>query len=269
MEIVPMVSKKEFEDYFFSHTNSETADHFDICTTTVFKWARSFGTKRKSNRFKDLTIDLTDRQRDILIGSMLGDGKLTKVADGSKEKHSRFGELHCVKQADYLVWKSRELELFGASLKHDIKNNGFLACEFRTISHPIFTEMERKWYARDNENKYIKIENKRVKKVPKDLCLSPLSLSVWYLDDGWRPKHDRQVYISTQGFSFDECDFLLSEIRRIGIEGCHVRSRKMPSGRLAPEIGIRARSSDDFLDMVSSQVKVECMNYKVKRAPHL
>jgi hypothetical protein len=240
-----------------------------IILVYALKWARKFGTQRKTNKYKDLIINLTVRQKDLLIGSMLGDGQLTKVNDGfeaCKEKQSSFIEVHCLKQEEYIKWKYNELKCFLPKLK-EIDNSGFPAYELRTIRHPILTDMEKEWYARDDLGRYIKRNGNRLKIVPRNISLSPLSLAVWYLDDGWRPKRDRQIFISTYGFGFDDCEFLLCQIKNLGISNCHVRKRQYK--RDYPEIVVGASSSLDFLNLIENQVAVSCFEYKtVKRVLH-
>jgi hypothetical protein len=57
---------------------------------------------------KQNEIVFTERQKSILLGSMLGDGTLDKVH--GRVKTSRFSEVHGIAQCDWLKWKQKQLE---------------------------------------------------------------------------------------------------------------------------------------------------------------
>ena len=262
---------ENFEEYFFANSNKETAQKFNISTMTVWNWARKLNLKMKVGKYKDLlSIGLTDTQNEILIGSLLGDGTLTKVEN---ERLSSFKEAHSPKQREYLFWKYENLKPFSNYFKKEIrkttiKNIGNKISYtdtphemfvMKTIFHPIFTDLEKKWYARDKNNDYIFDDNgKRIKIVPEDIVITPLTLAVWFFDDGHRNEKDGQAYFSTQSFTFDECEFLVSKIKDLGILNCWVRNRYNK-----PEIGIGYSSYLDFINIVKLYIPDKCVDYKV------
>jgi hypothetical protein len=107
----------------------------------------------------------TDKQLELVIGSMLGDAMLEKVATCQ----SRFVENHSYIQKGWLDYKGKILEPFSKSAK-TIKSMGrkrqankivydfskeYKGCKLRTMRHPIFTELEYKWYRRDKQGNYV------------------------------------------------------------------------------------------------------------------
>lgn len=71
------------------------------------------------------------------------------------------------------------------------KNNGRrIAYRFTTRSLPIFTNLYNQFFLKGK------------KKIPTNILLSPLTLAVWFMDDG--SKSRSSVYLNTQQFSLEE-----------------------------------------------------------------
>jgi len=252
-----MPTKREFEEHFFSHSNKETADYFGVGTTTVRNWARKFGTKRKCARHKDIPLAvLSDEQEQVMVGSLLGDGSLGKVC-GNEQSYYR--EMHGVSQREYLEWKFDLFQPFSVQLNDCINNKIYDAVKFHTIRHPVFTDLEKAWYLRDELGRYILRRKKRIKTIPVDVCLTPLSVTVWYLDDGWKPKRDNQFYFSTHGFSVTECDYMTHKLKELGI----MSKVRLRTKKKLPEIAIPAKSKMEFLNLVEGCVPCDSMMYKL------
>src|SRR6185369_2084103 len=92
---------------------------------------------------------LTDIQKEILIGSLLGDGHLGKGSPGS---NARFKIDRSQKDADFFEWElSHFKEFCGTDVKYYMRKSGrstkeFGYCRFRTLAKPEFTEFYNKWY---------------------------------------------------------------------------------------------------------------------------
>jgi transposase len=268
---------KNFAEYILTHSNAETAERFNVCLTTVWKWARKLGINRKTNRYKDLDCELTQKQEEILVGSLLGDGSLSKVE--LPARLSAYKEGHSVQQENYLLWKYEQLKPFSCRFKKEIRKTtikGFdhdankaiysdIPHEFfvmNTIFHPIFVNLENKWYLRDKDGKYIFDDNgRRIKIVPKDINLTPLALAVWFFDDGHRNERDGQAYFSTLAFTFQECNFLVDQLKFLGITNCWVRDRYSK-----PDIAIGYSSYLYFINMIKPYLPDKCMEYKIDLA---
>lgn len=97
---------------------------------------------------------------------MLGDGCLTKVV---RKQNSGFAEMHSESQLGWLTWKkdklmplSRKIHLkttigrkniYGKVMADPTKS--YNSCSLNTCKHPFLTELERKWYKRDENGNYI------------------------------------------------------------------------------------------------------------------
>lgn len=251
------LNKEEFVAFRSGHTINETAKYFNMGTSSVSLYAKKWIEK------EILPNELTSIQNEVIIGSLLGDGSITKT-----NYNASFQEGHCEKQLDYLIWKQEVLKPFSTSINKIykskvIKINGKCFQDhskkvpyYRMITHasPIFTELNKKWYLRDgNDNYILNKKGERIKIIPLDLKLTPLTLAIWFYDDGcWQPQ-TRSVEIATQSFSKEENEFLLNKIKNFKIEA-YINSNNI--------IVIRRHDALNFINIISGQVLVECMNYK-------
>ncbi len=137
------------------------------------------------------SVILTDRQRSIVFGTLLGDGSLTET--GSK-KNLRLQLDHSDAQKQYVLWKYEELKTF--VLSPPSYQKWTRSWRFRTISHPELTEIGKLFY------------HNRKKVVPREIqkFLNPLSIAVWFMDDG--SNHRSGYILNTQSFEKDDSEFL-------------------------------------------------------------
>ncbi len=127
-------------------------------------------------------------QKAVVIGSILGDGFLQKTG----KNNARLRLEHSFKQQDYLIWKCQILNnffqkkpeiltrtnlKFGKSYQY-IRNQSYSGLEFGKL-HQLFY-----------------VDGKRIipNKISK-LLKNPVSLAVWFMDDGYYYLRDRIAYI--------------------------------------------------------------------------
>jgi len=97
---------------------------------------------------------------------------------------------HSIKQKFYVDWKYQQLANLVLTPPKARKGKGVrIAYRFTTRSLPELTTFYKKFYS-DGQ-----------KVVPQDLLLDPLSLAVWFMDDGC--KSYRALYLNTQQFDID------------------------------------------------------------------
>lgn len=126
---------------------------------------------------------LTGVQRDIVIGTLLGDGAMRCKTNALLEIN------HSFIQRSYVEWKFKHLShLVATPPKLRNGNGGRIAYRFVTRSLPELTPFYDLFYGRGR------------KRIP-ELELSPLSLAVWFMDDGCRSRS--AVYLNTQQFDSD------------------------------------------------------------------
>ena len=131
---------------------------------------------------------LTQEQKSIIIGSLLGDGSLQL----QKGRSNAFLAVnHALAYKEYVDWKYKYLaNLVGTPPKARKGNGKRMAYRFTTLSFPELTALYRKFYD----------GNKKI--IPNNLNLSPLILAVWFMDDGCKSRSS--LYLNTQGFDLSD-----------------------------------------------------------------
>ena len=128
------------------------------------------------------SIPLNRVQRELVIGSLLGDGYLMPTTAGCC-----FRVGHGSQQADYVDWKFGLLSPYVRTAPRVCGRSYY----FRTVTHPDLSEFRRLFYV-----------DASTKTVPFDLLereLTAFGLAVWFMDDGASDR--KQLRINSQGFS--------------------------------------------------------------------
>lgn len=141
-------------------------------------------------------LNLSQRELGILIGTILGDAYIEKHQNGA-----RISIMHSLKQENLVRWKYAELSRFvkmqpAKSEYFDARyGKKYFWLRFQTRRYPVFKELADMFY------------KGRTKIVPKNidqLLTDPISLAVWYMDDGGRRKDCHGMFLNTLGFSKTE-----------------------------------------------------------------
>ena len=127
---------------------------------------------------------------------MLGDDCLRKPKDG---KYPALQVTHSVKQREYIEWKYR---LWEPIVPGEIRRNIAIKTDtkvyhvdsFRTAAHPGFTEFYNMFYRNGR-----KVVNNEIL-----YKLTPFSLAVWYMDDGYYRRNRGRAQLSTNSFTYEE-----------------------------------------------------------------
>ncbi len=141
--------------------------------------------------------NLTSKQKEVLIGTLLGDGIL--------ELNGRYPRLridHSRKQKAYVEWKYEVFcNLTTGGIKYSFQKldsrtkKRYSHCKFDTISTPLLNEFYRMFYVN------------RKKRIPGNIIRilnKPLSLAVWFMDDGYKRNDCNALRINTDCFSYKE-----------------------------------------------------------------
>lgn len=142
-------------------------------------------------------LNLTSLQKKILIGTLLGDGSLIPNAYG---KNYRLQIEHSARAKGYVWWKYQILKEWVLSKPRLQKRTN--SWKFRTISHPEFAKFHQLFY-----------RNKK-KVIPEALdkiLVSPVSLTVWFMDDGGKLADKNREY----GYLLNVQQFSLKEVENI------------------------------------------------------
>ncbi len=131
---------------------------------------------------------LTQEQKSLIIGTILGDGYLRVIP---RRKNAFLEVNHSVHQKDYVDWKYSVLQSIVKSKPKLRNGNGHrIACRFYTRCHSEITDLFRYFYK----------DGKKV--IPNNLVINPFGLAVWYMDDG--SKSGGSLYLNTQQFLEDD-----------------------------------------------------------------
>ena len=150
---------------------------------------------------------LTPLQSAIVLGGLLGDMHIQKNHE-SRDGNCRLRFSHSVEQREYILWKHKALldpfckNTQGVQLdvqQERRKDQRYSSYIFYTERRAEFNDIHDKWYIPRSSS-----FRKTVKAVPLDLDLAltgPLSLAVWYLDDGTKRVDAESCRIATQSFT--------------------------------------------------------------------
>ena len=201
------------------------------------------------------TLSLTQRQKEILIGMILGDGHLEKLYT---PELSRLKVEHSYKQKDYVDWLYNEFKNWvRTGPKSKIKkvwgkihkNYGFC-----TYGHRLLGNFQREFY------------QDRIKVIPNNLIenITPLVLAVWYMDDGSiKSNKHKGVFLNTQSFSKEGVKELQNILdKKFGIPSL---TRKDETGE---QIYLGGKSGEQFINIIESLV-ISSLKYKIPRVLRL
>ncbi len=152
-------------------------------------------------------MHFTARQRAILAGTILGDAFVQKT--GSKNARLRLE--HGEKQKDYLLWKGQQFpKLFNGSPErlervHPITKKTYTYWRWQSNATPELGSWRAQFYP----------EGK--KRIPKDLSeylRDPLSLAVWYMDDGYYSPIQKHSFLYLGKVSRSEAECAAEALQR-------------------------------------------------------
>ena len=196
--------------------------------------------------------ELTTFQKEIIDGSLLGDGYISGKGHGN----NWFAKEQCFASKEYINWVYDSMKPYSYRVYHKEMPNSFRkspnygimlkSCRFSAYPHPVFTELRQKWYP----------NGKKI--VPKDLKLTPLMMAVWFCDDGSLNAEKRYAVFCTNGFDLDSVEYLRSGFSEYNIK----TTINLQKGK--PIIRIASVSLNVLIDLIRPFVIWDCMQYKIK-----
>lgn len=202
-------------------------------------------------------MPLSNRAKAVILGSLLGDGALQLNA---RYRNARFAFRHSVKQEEYFWWKVRALaEIAGA--QHVWRQGtarspdgwGTQKLRFQSRALAALTELYHLTHRRGRKEVRRKWLN----------LLTPLSLAVWWLDDGSLITNSRKGVFCTDAFSLREVRTLRKYLQSVwGVRGAVGRARVGKTDRY--RLWIRSTEQlQKFLRLILPHVQVANMLPKV------
>jgi len=196
---------------------------------------------------------MNEEIKSIFVGLILGDGYLTPfVGESRKSKIDIKGDN---KYLPYLKWLHRKLKPVGVSeLKPKKDYNQHL---FYTKTTEEIGKLRKIFYSKGR------------KTVPKNIrkfLKNPLTLAVWYQDDGTldcRDKYHYNALFATHCFSFSECKLLAEALRmnfNLDVRVCRCQMR----GKVRYRLYITSKSMNRFIDLIKPFIN-PCFKYKIRK----
>lgn len=202
----------------------------------------------KEIRERKKQLRLSKRQRELIVGLLLGDGHLETQNGG---RTYRLKVEHGALQRDYLVWLAREFQEWIQSDWYEKKRGGKVVYGFTTVSHPAFRFYAQQFY-QDGK--------KRMPPLIKRL-MSPLSLAIWFLDDGSaKSSKHKSLVIHSLGYSSADLVLVQKALESFGIHGNQHKQRNGSFRLYFPYTS--ARIIADFVEPILSEVPL--FAYKVE-----
>jgi hypothetical protein len=259
------VTKEELEDLLFNKymtpagigklhkVDNETVERsLNILGIELDKeiWYR--GSSPKQRELFSKGTKLTDRQHQIIVGNLLGDGS---ICLGSKL--ASFSIAQSIDHKEYIDWLYEELLPFSRPISKvsykDKNGKEFYGNCLQTISFPEFLEYRNLFYPND------------VKIVPKDISsrLTDLSLAVWFMDDGTTNKISRTSSLCTNGFTTEDVELLIDVLdKKFNIKSTlgYMKGKE----EYKPVIHFYGKGYDTFHSIVDPLL-LPCFSYKAGR----
>lgn len=144
----------------------------------------------------------SSRTKEIVLGTLLGDGFLQSMKDGSV----RLEIGHTLVQEDYVRWKYQELKKFVGAKPHLIKiydqryDKTYTQWRFKTKANSFFVPFYNYFYKGDK---------KIIRRNITQILNSPITLAVWFMDDGGRRNDSYGLFLNTLSFTFEEQQILV------------------------------------------------------------
>lgn len=203
------------------------------------------------------TSFLSDRCRAIVLGSVLGDGSLRIQKPYT---NARFSFRHSVRQQDYFFWKVKECkEISGEKCWWRQSSNGVGGdmLRYQSLSRESLTAL----YRLTHDRNHIVIRRTWLNQ------MTPLSLLVWWLDDGSLIGNGKRGVLCTDPFSFQEQKILARYLLTVwGVRVAIAKIVRERDGVKRKYYRLWLRSSEElkkFLRIILPFLTVETMLSKV------
>lgn len=199
-------------------------------------------------RYKQ-SLFLTEFQKEVLIGTILGDGCLALMPNGKSARLMIEQSISHRYYVDWLYgifhnWTNTKPRL----VKRTVWGKTYSKCLFQTLSHPKLLEYYQMFY------------RKKRKVIPLNIyeLLTPLAFAVWFMDDGSKKSNEcNGRLICTHSFALKEIKSLVEVLETKFQLNC--KPRYQQDGY---EIYISAKSANQFYNLLNPYV-CDSMKYKL------
>ena len=200
---------------------------------------------------------LSKRCKEIILGSLLGDGSLRIHVP---YKNARFSFRHSANQKEYFFWKVGQLkEISGESSIWQQKADGFGGekLRYQSLALEPLTEL----YKLTHSGNQLIIRRKWLN------MLTPLPLAIWWLDDGSLISNGKRGVFCTDPFSIKEQKILAQYLLKVWkIKVAIGKITREWSGKKTEYYRLWIRSSEElkkFLRIIMPEIKIASMLPKI------
>jgi hypothetical protein len=162
---------------------------------------------------------MNKRKQAILVGMILGDAYLQKTG----KRNARIRLEHSEKQKDYLLWKGSQFPEFFQGKPRRIER-------FNPVYKKKYVYFRWQSNASPQIGKFRQIFYQKGKKIiPEELpkfLKDPLSLAIWFMDDGYFYRRDKIAYLYLPKYSQEEVGRLLATLKSNFSLEAKVKSKK-------------------------------------------
>lgn len=194
---------------------------------------------------------MTRRQKAVVIGSILGDGFLQKTG----KSNARLRLEHSFKQKEYLLWKYQILKNYFQSKPQYLERSNlkfgksYQYIRAQSSSGSEFGKLLQLFY----------VNNTKV--IPAAIVNSlkdPLSLAVWFMDDGYYYPRDKMAYIYLPKYPQQSLNLLFNALKVNFCLAPTFKIKKRGEYVLIFSVGETAK----LMDLIKEHV-ISTMNYKL------
>lgn len=248
------ISKEDLVEMVKSNlSDSEIGRKYNVYASTVYAKRKIFNISRQS-RTENKEIKLTEIQKQVLFGCVLGDGYLNKV----KSKNTKFEFSHSLKQKEYVDYKFGYFYNFpGRTYYFTRKPHKITGISYETYTGSLQTNKSFNYFW---DHFYSKTVKKRIPIELLDKYYTPLAMAIHFMDDG--SFHSRckngsgSAHIATCGFDRDELELFSQFLfKKYSIENNVDKYNR---------IYIKTSSLRHFMDLIRPYI-IESMQYKLMK----
>lgn len=200
-------------------------------------------------------MELTYIEKSIILGTVLGDGFLQK-----RMHKTRLRICHSYKQKQYVDWKYQQLIRLCSRTQSPIRKNVRLGVtySFHTQSENILSYYYNLFY----NNGLKKIDNQLV-----DSITHPLSLAVWWLDDGNARSDCNGGRLATYGFNLEEQKILQQLLVQNFHIGTNIVRHSIKKKKPQYYLYIPSQHFSQLIDLIQIYVQqIPTMRYKLGKS---
>lgn len=236
-------------------TAYEISEILQVNRSTVVRYLKKYNIdiNPKQRKYEIIKkVPLTKEQREMIIGTLLGDGCINP--HGRKNKSYRLMIGHCENQKDLVFYKKAILGNLVNNIRiQEDKRKNSIMYSFSTVTH--------------NELKFFyDLFYENGKKVIKDqlsLYLTPRAFAFWIMDDGSSGKNQNKISLRlhTQCFTEEE-NIKLQNFLNISLG---IRSKVCKFNRNNKEYCYLSINKENTLkaSKLTEEYFVDCMKYKI------